>query len=96
LSIQVSFLYGRKVFKLSHHSLHFAVESEKAVLLATEPVEPLLSHLKNFQNNEAYLAWGLYQVFKGISFLHDVGIVHGCLHSGSVFVTPGNLRLFLL
>ncbi len=68
----------------------FSVESEKALLLATEPVVPLLTHLESLRDNESYLAWGIYQIFKGISFLHEVGLVHGCLHAGSIFVTPGN------
>lgn len=74
---------------LKSKNLSFSVESEKAILLATEPVVPLLTHLESHRDNESYLAWGIYQIFKGISFLHEVGIVHGCLHAGSVFVTPG-------
>jgi hypothetical protein len=38
------------------------VESEKAVLLATEVVVPLLTHLESQRDNDSYLAWGIYQV----------------------------------
>ncbi len=83
----------KKLKTLRHPSVILFVdahESEKAVLLATEPVEPLLLHLQN-QNSlqDSYLAWGILQVFRGVAFLHEAGLVHGSLHAGSVFVTRG-------
>ena len=29
------------------------------------------------------------QIFRGVAFLHEANLVHGSLHSGSIFVTPG-------
>ena len=40
-------------------------------------------------HKEQYLAWGILQVFRGVAFLHEANLVHGSLHSGSIFVTPG-------
>ena len=28
------------------------------------------------------------QVFRAVAFLHEAGMVHGCLHAGCIFVTP--------
>ena len=43
-----------------------SVETDKAVLLATEPVEPLQEHLEQLLDRgpkrENYLAWGIFQV----------------------------------
>ena len=43
-----------------------SVETDKAVLLATEPVEPLQEHLEQLVDRgpkrDNYLAWGIFQV----------------------------------
>ena len=84
----------KKLKTLRHPSVILYIdshESEKAALLATEPVEPLLMHLnKDAGSNQqdAYLAWGMLQVFRGVAFLHEANLIHGSLHAGSVFVTP--------
>ena len=40
-----------------------AQETEKAVLCATETVEPLLMHLnQDLEHRDQYLAWGIFQV----------------------------------
>ena len=43
-----------------------SVETDKAVLLATEPVEPLQEHLEQLLDRgpkrDNYLAWGIFQV----------------------------------
>jgi len=66
---------------------------DKSVSLATESVTPLLLHLDQMSEdagrNNDYLAWGVYQVFKAVGFMHGAGLIHGSLHAGSVFVTPG-------
>jgi len=71
--------------------LDSAEVAEKSITLATESVTPLLHHLKSVEldQNQEYLAWGILQVFKAVGFLHEVGLVHGSVHAGSVFVTPG-------
>ena len=75
-------------------------ESEKAILLATEQITPLLLHLnlevdENFEQKDAYLAWGVFQIFRGVAFLHEANLVHGSLHAGSIFVTPaGEWKIF--
>ena len=89
----------KKIKTLKHPSVITfidAQETEKAVLLATESVEPLMLHLnKDMEHRDQYLAWGVLQVFRGVAFLHDANLVHGSLHAGSIFVTPaGEWKLF--
>jgi len=65
----------------------------KSVTLATEAVVPLMLHLDQLESttkeSSDYLAWGVCQVFKAVGFMHGAGLIHGSLHAGSVFVTPG-------
>ena len=89
----------KKIKTLKHPSVITfidAQETEKAVLLATESVEPLMLHLnKDLEHRDQYLAWGVLQVFRGVAFLHEANLVHGSLHAGSIFVTPaGEWKLF--
>ena len=89
----------KKIKTLKHPSVITfidAQETEKAVLLATESVEPLMLHLnKDMEHRDQYLAWGVLQVFRGVAFLHEANLVHGSLHAGSIFVTPaGEWKLF--
>jgi len=70
-----------------------SVETEKAVLLATEPVSPLAEHLELLVDRgprrDNYLAWGIFQVCRALAFLNnDAKLKHNNLHAASVFVTP--------
>jgi len=70
-----------------------SVETDKSVLLATEPVEPLQEHLEQLLDRgpkrENYLAWGIFQVCRALAFLNnDAKLKHNNLHAASVFVTP--------
>jgi len=70
-----------------------SVETDKCVLLATEPVEPLQEHLEQLLDRgpkrENYLAWGIFQVCRALAFLNnDAKLKHNNLHAASVFVTP--------
>ena len=61
-------------------------ETDKAILCATEYVEPLSIHLnREIEPQEQYLSWGILQVFRGVAFLHEAHLIHGSLHAGSVF-----------
>jgi len=69
-----------------------SVESEKVVLLATEPVSPLAEHLEQLVDRgpkrDNYLAWGIFQVCRALSFLNnDAKLKHNNIHAASVFVT---------
>jgi len=69
-----------------------SVETEKVVLLATEPVTPLAEHLEQLLDRgpkrDNYLAWGIFQVCRALSFLNnDAKLKHNNIHSASVFVT---------
>ena len=63
----------KKLKTLRHPSVILFIdahESDKAVLLATESVQPLLIHLqKSFDLEDAYLAWGILQVSLFLSYL---------------------------
>ncbi|CAL8111632.1 unnamed protein product [Orchesella dallaii] len=66
-----------------------SVESDKAVYLATESVEPLGKYLERKENTQGDLsvAWGLFQVTRALSFLiNDGNLRHNNVHIGSVFV----------
>ena len=68
-----------------------AISETASVTIATEPVVPLLFHLSSLPDDvtDDYRSWGVAQVFRSVGFLHEAGLVHACLHSGCVFVTPG-------
>ena len=70
-----------------------SVETDKSVLLATEPVAPLQEHLEQLVDRgpkrENYLAWGVFQVCRALAFLNnDAKLRHNNIHAASVFVTP--------
>ncbi len=64
-------------------------------MVATEPVTPLSRHLEELDESgvrgaprEDYLAWGIYQVLRGLAFLNgDAGLRHNGLHGDAIFVT---------
>jgi len=69
-----------------------SVETDKVVLLATEPVSPLAEHLEQLVDRgpkrDNYLAWGIFQVCRALSFLNnDAKLKHNNIHAASVFVT---------
>ncbi|XP_023343193.1 N-terminal kinase-like protein isoform X2 [Eurytemora carolleeae] len=71
-----------------------SVESDKVVLLATEPVVPLIESLESLEDRgpkrNFYIAWGLFQVTRGLSFMiNDAKLKHNNIHSSSVFVNNG-------
>jgi len=68
-----------------------SVETEKTVLLATEPVLPLAEHLEQLTDRgpkrDYYIAWGIFQVCRALSFLNnDAKLKHNNIHAASVFV----------
>ena len=61
-----------------------SVETDKAVLLATEPVEPLQEHLEQLLDRgpkrDNYIAWGIFQVSENIKvWQQDYGGVSRCV-----------------
>jgi len=68
-----------------------SVETDKCVMVATERVQTLGEALENFTDRgpkrDNYIAWGIFQVTRGISFLNnDAKLKHNNIHSASVFV----------
>ncbi|GJQ78354.1 hypothetical protein Trydic_g22181 [Trypoxylus dichotomus] len=66
-------------------------ESEKLIYLATEYVEPLPHHLEKLQidpqHKEFYIAWGIFQITRALSFLNNDGnLRHNNVNIWSVFV----------
>ncbi|XP_041352355.1 N-terminal kinase-like protein [Gigantopelta aegis] len=66
------------------------VQTEKVIYIATEPVTPLETHLKNNEGdakNELAISWGLHQSAKGLSFLiNDCHLIHNNVCMSSLFV----------
>ncbi|XP_076442467.1 N-terminal kinase-like protein isoform X2 [Babylonia areolata] len=68
-----------------------AVETDKVIYFATEPVVPLENYLQNNSDshNETAISWGLHQILKGLSFLvNDCNLIHNNVCMASVFVDP--------
>jgi len=68
-----------------------STETEKCVMVATERVCTLGEYLESLTDRgpkrDNYIAWGLFQVTRGISFLNnDAKLKHNNIHSASVFV----------
>lgn len=68
-----------------------SLESEKVLYMATEYVEPLETHLtqlsKEGHQRELYLAWGIFQITRALSFLNNDGnLRHNNVCMSSVFV----------
>jgi SCY1-like protein 1 len=72
-----------------------AVDSDR-VAMAVEPVTILSKHLADTDGSD--VAWGLFQVLKGIAFLaNDAHLVHGGLHGDAIFVSEaGDWKIFAL
>lgn len=68
-----------------------STETDKALYLATEYVEPLQVHLAvcgyDGQQKELYLSWGIFQIMRALSFLNNDGNMrHNNVCLSSVFV----------
>ncbi|XP_075223189.1 N-terminal kinase-like protein yata [Lycorma delicatula] len=68
-----------------------SLETEKMLYLATEYVEPLSAHLETCANEgqpkDLYLAWGIFQITRALSFLNnDCNLRHNNVCLWSVFV----------
>ncbi|KAK7104395.1 N-terminal kinase-like protein [Littorina saxatilis] len=68
-----------------------AVETDKVIYFATEPVVPLETYLQNNSDNhnETAISWGLHQILKGLAFLvNDCNLIHNNVCMASIFVDP--------
>ncbi|KAK9703189.1 Protein kinase domain [Popillia japonica] len=69
------------------------LESEKIIYLATEYVEPLSYHLEKLeldsQQKELYIAWGIFQITRALSFLNN----DGNLRHNNVNICAGEWKL---
>eukprot|EP00057_Strongylocentrotus_purpuratus_P035064 XP_797578.2 PREDICTED: N-terminal kinase-like protein [Strongylocentrotus purpuratus] len=64
------------------------LETENVIYVVTEEVTPLGTFLKTNAPKESTISWGLYQVVKGLSFLHnDCKLKHNNVNLSCVFVT---------
>ncbi len=83
-------------------------ESDAAVMLATERVEPMVSHIRRITDEDdgddaltprqraLYLSWGIFQVMRGVGFMSaDARLKHNNLHGDAIFVNAaGDWKLF--
>lgn len=72
-----------------------SLESEKIIYLATEYVEPLSYHIEKLeldpQQKELYIAWGIFQITRALSFLNNDGnLRHNHVNIWSVFVNSAD------
>ncbi|XP_039267471.2 N-terminal kinase-like protein [Styela clava] len=68
-----------------------SLEAPKCIYIVTEPVVPLLQHLKTMETKNATrdlaISWGLHQISKGLSFLvNTVNLIHNNVCMSSIFV----------
>ncbi|RVE55334.1 hypothetical protein evm_000232 [Chilo suppressalis] len=85
----------KKLKTMRHPSLlHYldSCETEKCLYVATEYVEPLVTHIEDMklegQQKELFLAWGIFQITRALSFLNNDGnMKHNNVCLYSVFVT---------
>ncbi|XP_060536590.1 N-terminal kinase-like protein [Cylas formicarius] len=76
-----------------------SLETDKNLYLATEYVEPLAPHLEKLTletpQKELYIAWGIFQITRALSFLNNDGnLRHHNVNIWSVFVnTSGEWKL---
>ncbi|XP_054759531.2 N-terminal kinase-like protein [Lytechinus pictus] len=63
------------------------LETDNVIYVVTEEVTPLATFLKTNAPKESTISWGLYQVVKGLSFLHnDCKLKHNNVNLSCVFV----------
>ncbi|VVC89636.1 unnamed protein product, partial [Leptidea sinapis] len=85
----------KKLKTIRHPSLlHYleSCETEKFLYVATEYVDPLATHLMDMkidgQQRDLFLAWGLFQITRALSFFNNDGnMKHNNVCLYSVFVT---------
>ncbi|XP_072166845.1 N-terminal kinase-like protein [Diadema setosum] len=66
------------------------LETENVIYMVTEEVTPLEQYLKTKSPTEQTISWGLHQIVKGLSFLHnDCKLKHNNVNLSCVFVSPG-------
>ncbi|XP_006818698.1 N-terminal kinase-like protein [Saccoglossus kowalevskii] len=74
------------------------LETEEALYIVTEKVQPLESYLKlqSVKTNELSISWGLHQIVKGLSFLvNDCQLIHNNVNMSSIYVDKaGEWKLF--
>ncbi|XP_053665496.1 N-terminal kinase-like protein [Anopheles marshallii] len=76
-----------------------SLETDKVLYVATEPVEPLGTHIGKLAaegpQRDLYLAWGIFQITRALSFLNNDGnLRHNNVSVWSVFVnTSGEWKL---
>ncbi|XP_055629063.1 N-terminal kinase-like protein isoform X2 [Toxorhynchites rutilus septentrionalis] len=76
-----------------------SLETDKVLYVATELVEPLGTHFEKLAREgpqrELYLAWGVFQITRALSFLNNDGSLrHNNVSAWSVFVnTSGEWKL---
>uniref|UniRef100_A0A1L8DN65 N-terminal kinase-like protein n=1 Tax=Nyssomyia neivai TaxID=330878 RepID=A0A1L8DN65_9DIPT len=76
-----------------------SVETDKVLYVATEVVEPLGTHIEKLETDgpqkDLYLAWGIFQITRALSFLNNDGSLrHNNVSIWSVFVnTSGEWKL---
>lgn len=70
-----------------------SLETDKVLYIATEPVEPLALHIGKLGGNDGtpqrdlYLAWGIFQITRALSFMNNDGnLRHNNVSAWSVFV----------
>ncbi|XP_038072147.1 N-terminal kinase-like protein [Patiria miniata] len=64
------------------------LETDTIIYAVTEQVIPLQTYLNDSSPNEQAISWGLHQVVKGLSFLHnDCKLKHNNVNMSSVFVS---------
>ncbi|KAJ8045185.1 N-terminal kinase-like protein [Holothuria leucospilota] len=65
------------------------LETENVIYVVTEPATTLSVYLEKEKSNDAVISWGLHQVVKGLSFLHnDCKLKHNNVNISSIFVNP--------
>ncbi|PIK61493.1 putative N-terminal kinase-like protein [Apostichopus japonicus] len=65
------------------------LETENVIYVVTEPATTLQAYLDKEQSSDAVISWGLHQVVKGLSFLHnDCKLKHNNVNISSIFVNP--------
>lgn len=70
-----------------------SLETDKVLYIATEPVEPLALHIGKLGGSDGtpqrdlYLAWGIFQITRALSFMNNDGSLrHNNVSAWSVFV----------
>ncbi len=104
--LQVASAAVKRLKTLRHPSIATYLDSAETstkVTVVTEPLTPLSAHLDELDRagvrggpRDEYLAWGVYQVLRAVSFLNnDAKLSHNGLHGDAIFVSKsGDWKLF--